>query len=300
MTAKQLLSTYWNKSAFLFEFFASFTLVFFILLWLLIKYMHKPKNEKLFNTIGFTLATFLAFIIPWALSYFTANVPAFPQLNPLSVILQTRLQGFSISTGEAGTLDKGVYYLIGGQFSGAFGGLIVFAGIFFLVKNSLSKSKEYKEIFQTLQIWDLLKVRHPYNESWWKYIIKEFIFITTFVIIVPMLGYINDTNYGTNPYFKLFITLIVVWIFLFISSFFGFFAFDIVFNVIAYLLIVIEILYHLKSIKSNDQKTKQIKQLMLLETIKITTTLLFTVIIPLIYGIVAVEIGKSVPMKLNF
>ncbi|TDV24349.1 hypothetical protein BCF59_0310 [Mycoplasmopsis mustelae] len=296
MTPRKLLLVFWNQSGFLFEFFGSFTLVFFVLIWILIKFIQKPKNDKFFTTLGFTAATFLAFIIPWALSYFTSQSRATPFINPVNVILQSKLQSFNIRNSEqVAETYKGTFYLIGGQFAGGLSGFLIFSLLFYLIKRSLLKNEECKENIQTLQIWDILKVPHNINNSWWKYLIKEFVFISIFVVVVPMINYIENAEYGTNGIWKLVITLIIVWIFLFISSYFGFFAFDIVFNVIAYILFLIEVLY-----KWNNKNLKNIKNVIILEHIKISIVIIFTILIPFIYGTIAIEIAKSVKIRLNF
>ncbi|QSF13552.1 MAG4940 family membrane protein [Mycoplasma sp. Mirounga ES2805-ORL] len=305
MNTKQLLEASWNKIGFIYEFLSVFTLIFFSLMWILFAKLLKKQNNKIFIASGFTLATFLMFVLPWAYSFIFAKKQSFALLNPLIVIIQSTLQGFDSVDKTWHPIYKGSGYLIGGQLLGGLLGFVFFVPFYWLIKRLYIDSLEYGEIVREWKIKNILKQDSKANKTWWVFAIKEAIFISLFVSTVPMVNYISTSFYGLNNFTIMLTTLILIWFILFASSFFGFFAFHIVFPLITLILTISTYVFNV--IQTTRVKQKDSKKECKLELIEVATSLyqfmvcvFLTIIIPIIFGHVFLLISENTGIILNF
>nr|WP_307924200.1 hypothetical protein [Mycoplasmopsis bovis] len=88
------LRKFWNPTAFAFEFLTVLFLVFFVFTWMFLSFLSKKNKSKIFLSVGYTIATALAFFLPWAFASIGSKLPVYPMLNPLVVIFQSFLRGF--------------------------------------------------------------------------------------------------------------------------------------------------------------------------------------------------------------
>lgn len=286
MTPKQLLSVNYSYDGFIYEFLSTFLLTLFIMIWTYFSKIRKnQKNNRIFLTSGYVLGTFLAFVIPWAWSFFISGSNANMLGNPIFVLLQSVLQGITIKPAfNFSPIFNGVFYLIGAQISGGIIGFICFIGLFYLNK-WLLKNNEDVENLQNLHLQDLF-VKSP--KCLIRFSIKEAIFIFAFTIITPFLFYINNVYYGTSTWVKLIFMLIFIWFILFISSFFGFFCFHLIFP-------ILKIIAFLIPKNGTIDKKGLIKA-----SYEFLIALVLTISIAFICAFGILGIAKNSGMKLNF
>ncbi|QJR43857.1 MAG4940 family membrane protein [Mycoplasma miroungirhinis] len=308
MTPNQLLTKSWNKTGFMYEFIAVYTLIFFVALWVFFAKLNKKENNKLYMTLGFTLATFLMFVIPWSWSYFLANRRSFALANPIIVLLQAMLQGADIIKKSFNPIFSGIWYLIGGEILGGIAGFITFIPLFYLLKHYFKDIEKYSENLKEITLLNIFKINSKANNNIKIFPIKEAIFISLFTATVPFLNYIHQVNYGATTFDKMFLILIVVAFTIYISSYFGYYAFHIFFSFMNLVLSIIYVLsnlikyvWNLKVNKVND-KTKLInwKKNIIQDTWSFLITSSLTIVIPLIFGSIVAQVLIHSGAGLNF
>ncbi|MBU4691217.1 MAG4940 family membrane protein [Mycoplasma zalophi] len=296
MTPKQLLAKSWNSTGFMYEFIAVYTLIFFVTLWIFFAKLNKKENNKLFMTLGFTFATFLMFIIPWSWSFFLSDRRSFALANPIVVLLQAMLQGVDVTKKTFEPIFTGIWYLIGGQLLGGLAGFITFVPLYCLLRNFFKDVEKYSDSLKEISLLNTFKINNKANNNAKYFAIKEAIFISLFTTTVPLLNYVNQTNYGATPYDKMFLTLAVIAFTIYISSYFGYYAFHIFFTFINFIMTVIFALYQLiKKQKKLINKTNIIKDSW---SFAITSSLSIT--IPLIFGLIVAQITINSGAGINF
>ncbi|MBU4689884.1 MAG4940 family membrane protein [Mycoplasma zalophidermidis] len=297
MTPKQLLSTNWSSTGFLYEFLATFTLVFFTMIWMFIAKLTKKDKNKIYMTFGLTFVTFLMFVIPWSWSHFLSSKASMPLANPLIVILQAMLQGIDIKNHSISPIFSGVSYLIGAQILGGVCAFILFTPLHFLMRNYFIKHhSEYDA--KNISLLRIFQNNEDCNSNVFKFTIKEFIFISLFVTTVPLLSYISQVNFGTNGYDKMIITILVIWFTLYLSAFFGFYGFHLYFSFMNLVTsVILIIIVALK--KLNDQKRESMF-LLKRSSINFSIILIFTFAIPIIFALIIFGITNISSSTLNF
>ncbi|WP_027120758.1 MAG4940 family membrane protein [Mycoplasmopsis lipofaciens] len=300
MTTRQLLLTKWNTSGFIYEFLAVFTLVFFIFIWLLLARMLKKEKNKIFIVNGYILATFLMFILPWASSTYISQSPANPLINPMFVILQSILQSYDVNTMTIGQpLINGILYLISGQLLGGISGFATFCLFFILIKKYLLNHNQYGEILSILRIPHFFKKTEEFNLV--GHTIKEICLIAFFISSVPFVFYINEPFYGVNIFWKHIMALAVIWLILFTASFFGFFAFHLIFPLIEFIESTYIFIFESKNSKKQLQNICVInKKQYLIVIYKLTIAIFLSIVIPIIIGYSILGISQISKIKFNF
>ncbi|MCT4469557.1 MAG4940 family membrane protein [Mycoplasma sp. HS2188] len=292
MTPKQLLSTKWNTTGFMYEFIAVFTLIFFVSLWIFLANINKKQNNKLYMTFGFTFATLLMFVIPWSWSFFLSSRRTFALANPIVVLLQSILQGIDVSRKTFSPIFDGVGYLILGEMLGGLSGFILFIPIFYLLKFFFKDNENIKNT----NLINIFNIGNKANKHPGYFAIKEAIFISLFTACIPLLNYINQTSYGATHWDKTLITIAVVGFTIYISSHFGYYAFHIFFTIMNLVLSLVDI------IRVSFKKTKMKIQLQHLYqglwSSSIVTVL--SGLIPIVFGLLIVWITKNSGAGLNF
>ncbi|EIN15440.1 Hypothetical protein, predicted transmembrane protein [Mycoplasmopsis agalactiae 14628] len=285
------LRRYWNPTAFAFEFITVLFLVFFVFTWMFLSFLSKKNKNKIFLSVGYTIATALAFFLPWAFASIGSKLPVYPMLNPLVVIFQSFLRGFG-KTGQVvgnngligAPLWQGLPYIFGAQILGGFVGFALFIGLFYSFKLMFKSNSDY-EWLKSFGIAGLFAKEHQMTLG--KYSLKEAIFITMLIALLPFSAMIDTTNYQLNHFQIKLIEILIVGIIIFISSYFDFFAFHLIFPLIE-LVIKTALL-----VESNSDNKKENTKAYLQSLYKFLIVLGLTIIIPIIIAFIAVAIKSK-------
>ncbi|ENY68723.1 Hypothetical protein, predicted transmembrane protein [Metamycoplasma auris 15026] len=287
-TPAKVLNTYFNATVFFFEILAVFLLVFFVLSWKLIAIILEKNENKIFLTVGFVLATFIAIMLPIGFSTIGSRNPVHVSINPLVVIFNSFLLGYGASgqtplkNGWIGSpILKGIPYLIGAQILGGLLGLIFFY-MFFKMYKFVNKNNTNKEDIQALSF--LFIFESKTNLTLGKFVIKESFFITLLMVLFPFAGMINTATYSSNHFQIHLVQLVVIGIVILISSFFDFFSFHLAFPIIE--LIIRTIGYSKLEKKERKNQTKNY----LMQWIKFLIVVCLTIIIPILIALTTVAI----------
>ncbi|CBH40751.1 MAG4940 family membrane protein [Mycoplasmopsis agalactiae] len=285
------LRRYWNPTAFAFEFITVLFLVFFVFTWMFLSFLSKKNKNKVFLSVGYTIATALAFFLPWAFASIGSKLPVYPMLNPLVVIFQSFLRGFGKTgqvVGNSGLIGaplwQGLPYIFGAQILGGFAGFALFIGLFYSFKLIFKNNADY-EWLKSFGLAGLFAKEHQMTLG--KYSIKEAIFITMLIVLLPFSAMIDTTNYQLNHFQIKLIEILIVGIIIFISSYFDFFAFHLIFPLIE-LVIKTALL-----VKSNSENKKENTKAYLQSLYKFLIVLALTIIIPIIIAFIAVAIKSK-------
>ncbi|MCE6056484.1 hypothetical protein J7889_02670 [Mycoplasmopsis agalactiae] len=285
------LRRYWNPTAFAFEFITVLFLVFFVFTWMFLSFLSKKNKNKVFLSVGYTIATALAFFLPWAFASIGSKLPVYPMLNPLVVIFQSFLRGFGKTgqvVGNSGLIGaplwQGLPYIFGAQILGGFAGFSLFIGLFYSFKLMFKNNADY-EWLKSFGLAGLFAKEHQMTLG--KYSIKEAIFITMLIALLPFSAMIDTTNYQLNHFQIKLIEILIVGIIIFISSYFDFFAFHLIFPLIE-LVIKTALL-----VKSNSENKKENTKAYLQSLYKFLIVLALTIIIPIIIAFIAVAIKSK-------
>lgn len=285
------LRRYWNPTAFAFEFITVLFLVFFVFTWMFLSFLSKKNKNKVFLSVGYTIATALAFFLPWAFASIGSKLPVYPMLNPLVVIFQSFLRGFGKTgqvVGNSGLIGaplwQGLPYIFGAQILGGFAGFALFIGLFYSFKLMFKSNADY-EWLKSFGLAGLFAKDHQMTLG--KYSLKEAIFITMLIALLPFSAMIDTTNYQLNHFQIKLIELLIVGIIIFISSYFDFFAFHLIFPLIE-LVIKTALL-----VKSNSENKKENTKAYLQSLYKFLIVLALTIIIPIIIAFIAVAIKSK-------
>ncbi|MCE6061750.1 hypothetical protein J8A71_02460 [Mycoplasmopsis agalactiae] len=285
------LRRYWNPTAFAFEFITVLFLVFFVFTWMFLSFLSKKNKNKVFLSVGYTIATALAFFLPWAFASIGSKLPVYPMLNPLVVIFQSFLRGFGKTgqvVGNSGLIGaplwQGLPYIFGAQILGGFAGFALFIGLFYSFKLMFKNNADYERL-KSFGLAGLFAKDHQMTLG--KYSLKEAIFITMLIALLPFSAMIDTTNYQLNHFQIKLIELLIVGIIIFISSYFDFFAFHLIFPLIE-LVIKTALL-----VKSNNENKKENTKAYLQSLYKFLIVLALTIIIPIIIAFIAVAIKSK-------
>ncbi|MCE6115340.1 MAG4940 family membrane protein [Mycoplasmopsis agalactiae] len=285
------LRRYWNPTAFAFEFITVLFLVFFVFTWMFLYFLSKKNKNKVFLSVGYTIATALAFFLPWAFASIGSKLPVYPMLNPLVVIFQSFLRGFGKTgqvVGNSGLIGaplwQGLPYIFGAQIIGGFAGFALFIGLFYSFKLMFKNNADY-EWLKSFGLAGLFVKDHQMTLG--KYSIKEAIFITMLIALLPFSAMIDTTNYQLNHFQIKLIEILIVGIIIFISSYFDFFAFHLIFPLIE--LVTKTALL----VKSNSENKNENTKAYLQSLYKFLIVLALTIIIPIIIAFIAVAIKSK-------
>ncbi|VEU74341.1 Uncharacterised protein [Mycoplasmopsis citelli] len=229
MTPKQLISTWWSTQGFFVEVLASFLLVFLVLLFMFIAKAFKIKWKNMFLSLAFTLATFVMYIQVWASAKYAFNNSPSPIGNPIFVLMISILQGHSKAQGLVRGYSftwqyKGIAYLIFGEFFGFLLAITCFLVLLNPMKKYLSKINPHLENVKSIKLIDIFKKE---DCTLIGYSVKETIFLFVFCTLLGYVFYIQKPQYGATNFDAVLALSIVVFVLLAISSYFGFFAFNI-------------------------------------------------------------------------
>ncbi len=285
------LRKFWNPTAFAFEFLTVLFLVFFVFTWMFLSFLSKKNKSKIFLSVGYTIATALAFFLPWAFASIGSKLPVYPMLNPLVVIFQSFLRGFG-KTGQVvgdnnligSPLWQGMPYIFGAQILGGFAGFALFIGLFYSFKAMFKTNVDY-EWLKSFKLSNLFTKEHHLTLG--KFSAKEALFITMLIALLPFSAMIDTTNYQLNHFQIKLIELLVVGIIIFISSYFDFFAFHLIFPLIQ---LVIKTALLVKS--NNENKNENLKAY-LQSLYRFLIVLALTIIIPIIIAFIAIGIKSK-------
>lgn len=287
MTPKQLLSTFWNTQGFFTEVLAVFILVFFVLLFKMLITAFKVKGTKIILPLGFSLITFLMYVQLWASSKYLFNTPQTPLVNPIFVLLQSFLQGYKLGNGlnpsSFKPLYNGVPYLIGGQLLGFIFAISLFLVLFIPIKYYLAKINPK---YQDIKKMTIFEVFHRDDKTLVGFSIKESIFLIIFTVSVGFAFYIKPTEFGTTKYDLLIVSTVIIFILLFFSSYFGYFAFLIYLD---WFIAVLNFIENLKT-KCNLQIVQSDFRLSFTSLFQMLITTVLTIIIPIIVGAIVIAI----------
>ncbi|UUM20138.1 MULTISPECIES: MAG4940 family membrane protein [unclassified Mycoplasma] len=253
MTPKQLLSVWWSSQGFFAEALASFLLVFLVLIFIFLTKAFKIKHQKLFLSATFTLATFVMYIQVWSASKYSFNSSPTPIGNPIFVFMQSVLQGFKFR-GRTYSFDyqyKGIAYLIAGEFFGFILALGAFLVLFCPMKRYLSKINTKNKEIKSLTLIDVFKKEEPTVLG---YALKEAIFIIIFCFALGYIFYIQNPQYGLSNYDVIVALSVVVFVLILVSSYFGFFAFNIFIDLF---ISAINLIYGIFATKTNIHAIKK-------------------------------------------
>ncbi|WP_434343690.1 hypothetical protein V2P32_00760 [Mycoplasma sp. 06067-C1-B144P-99-0482-3] len=283
------LRTFFNSTVFSFEILSVATLIFLVFLWKLFAVILKKQDNKIFLSSGYTIATLLAFYLPWAFSSIASQTSVYPFLNPLSVFYLSVLKGLansgqvlnSSNTLIGSLLWKGIPYILTGQLIGGFLGLSLFVGLFFLIKKinqtGLENNINHLKISMIVSFDDKLSLK-------W-YTIKEIAFIMMLMLLLPLISMTNTAFYKTNDFQIKLIEGLVVGVIIFASSFVNFFCFHLFFSLIN---IILKTISYLKLSKQLKQQSTYYKDL-----IKFFIVVILTIIIPMILAFFAILIKMA-------
>ncbi|WP_416371831.1 MAG4940 family membrane protein [Mycoplasma capricolum] len=87
------------------------TQLFLVFLWKLFAVILKKQHNKIFLLSGYTIATLLAFYLPWAFSSIASQTSVYPFLNPLSVFYLSVLKGLANSGQVLNSSNTFLYWL---------------------------------------------------------------------------------------------------------------------------------------------------------------------------------------------
>ncbi|WP_434323681.1 hypothetical protein V2P53_03860 [Mycoplasma capricolum subsp. capricolum] len=285
-TPGEALRTFFNPTVFGFEILAVFLLVFLVLVFKLIAILLKKQHNKLFLSTSFTIATALAFFLPYGFASIGAKTSIAPFLNPLIVFFRAVFIGFGKSGQEnnqlvGSILTNGIWYILFAQFIGAILSVLVFYLFFYSIKK-INKNKIEYQFLNTLTLRDFFK--NSSDLSVLGFSIKEFVFIILLIIVLPFISMIDIAIYRFDQFGIILIELLFIWTILFISSFFEFFSFHLAFPFIDIIFKTIDFVLLEKSLKK-----EQIKNYFL-EILKFILVVLFSIIIPIVIGFVSILI----------
>ncbi|EOA07348.1 Hypothetical protein, predicted transmembrane protein [Mycoplasma yeatsii 13926] len=285
-TPGEALRTYFNGTVFTFEIIGVFLLIFFVFAIKLLSIILKKHNNKLFLSVGFTLATALAFFLPYAFASILSKTAIAPFLNPMIVLFKSVLIGFGKSgqdlSGLTGSmLTKGMPYIFAGQLIGGILGFVAFLGLFYAIKRTHKNKAEY-ELLQQTTIKSFFDNKSELSTL--AFSIKEFIFITSLIIIMPLISMIDHGIYRIDMFGILLIELFVIWVILFISSFFEYFSFHLFFPILDIVFKTVNFVLLDKEVKKQELKG------FLTELLKLLLVVVFSIVIPIVIGFICILI----------
>ncbi|WFQ90759.1 hypothetical protein MFERI13461_00176 [Mycoplasma feriruminatoris] len=283
------LRTFFNPTVFSFELLSVATLVFLVFLWKLFAVILKKQHNKIFISSGYTIATLLAFYLPWAFSSIASQTSVYPFLNPLSVFYLSVLKGLansgqvlnSSNTIIGSPLLKGIPYILTGQLIGGFLGFGLFVLLFYLIKKVNQNDLENNINHLTMTM--ITRFNDKSSIKW--YTIKEAAFITMLMLLLPLISMTNTAFYKTNDFQVKLIEGLVVGVIIFASSFVNFFCFHLFFLIIN---IIFKTVSYLKLEKQLKQESDYYKDLT-----KFFIVLILSIIIPMILAFLAILIKMA-------
>nr|VZR97182.1 hypothetical protein MF5295_00183 [Mycoplasma feriruminatoris] len=284
-TPGEALRTFFNPTVFGFEILAVFLLVFLVLTFKLIAILLKKQHNKIFLSTSFTIATSLAFFLPFAFASIGAKTSIAPFLNPLIVFFRAVFIGFGKSGQENNQLVghilyNGIFYILSAQLIGVILSIVMFYLLFYSIKKTNSKKIEY-QFLNNLTFREFFKSSSDLTIIGFS--IKEFVFITLLISVLPFISAIDIAIYRFDQFAIILIELLFIWTILFISSFFEFFSFHLAFPFIDIIFKTLDIIFK-KSPSSLD-----IKQY-LFELLRFFLVVVFSIIIPIIIGFISILI----------
>lgn len=295
---KGMLKNSWNSDSFVVELVALLFLTFFVLIWKWIADAYIRKNKNLFLASTWTLTTFLMIVLSWANSHYLTNSSPTPIGNPIVIFGHIFLQAFNANTSSLGNNAnfgeihyQGIFYLLGGEFIGFILGFFLFFVIFLGIKK-LKKPKF--ALFCNVTFEELFKIEAD-NSIY--YAVKEIIFIAIFSICLLFIPYINTTAYSTSLFYNRLILIVAIFFMIYLSSYFGFFAFNLF---IALLFHLINLIMIFKKERKNNQQIKNIALQNKFLIINVLTLVIVSIIIPMLVAIIAVQIAITKGIKLTF
>ncbi|WP_375162445.1 MAG4940 family membrane protein [Mycoplasma cottewii] len=285
-TPGEALRTYFNGTVFTFEIIGVFLLVFFVFTFKLLSIILKKQNNKLFLSVCFTMSTALAFFLPYAFASIISKTAIAPFLNPMIVLFKSILIGFGKSgqdlTGLTGSmLTKGIPYIFAGQLIGGILGFVAFLGFFYAIKRTYANKVDY-ELLQQTTIKSFFQTKSELSTLGFS--IKEFIFITSLIIVMPLISMIDHGIYRIDMFGILLIELFVIWVILFISSFLEYFSFHLFFPILDIVFKTVNFALLDKEVKKQELKG------FLTELLKLLLVVIFSITIPIVIGFICILI----------
>lgn len=269
-----MFNTYFDKVAFTNELLSVFFIVFLSFVWMLYVRIKNIKKVMTALAIGFAAITFITAFAMWGIGKLYTKDPVIPLMNPMFIFLHTVLQGADVENMQVTMVWKGVPYLLGAQFLGGLIGYAFFAGYFYLWR--LYNKETNDENLKSITIGELSRI--PGLDKKWV-ALKEFVFITSFMFIVPFVSYALPPTNMINQIWLWFIIFILLSTILLTSVFLNLFAFHYFFAILSFIWWVI---YVTKNKLWKDKWIIAVNEFAIV---------LYTVLIPIIVGYLAVYIA---------
>lgn len=219
MTAKKALSVWFNQMVAVSEFGGTYFLTFFVLFVIFITKKTKNKN-KLLTSLLYTLITFISIVLFWALARPISRDFPISYINPINVIFDTIIEKMN-SSGNINAF-KGLTYILGFQALGTTAGFLTFYGLYALLRWT---QNSYFENLPKLSFKEITFIN--YNEKTSGFAIKELIFIFLFAITIPFMARVNPVTSGLLLIHVVMINMVILFVILYLSSYFNFYAFHI-------------------------------------------------------------------------
>lgn len=294
MREQIILSKWFNANVFATEFSIVLGMVLFVFLWALAVKIFKYKRVALVNSFGFALSFLIAAVIPWGTSRIIYPEGLTTFINPISVLTQSILRASKhVPKFGLGIAYQGIFYIIGAQLLGAIAGYVLFTGIFYFIKST----KNHETLNEVNSVMDLLKFTDALTIR--KNIIKEIFFIGLFATTLSWLPFINPAQFGSNHFWVILVSTIIVFALIFMSSPFNGFAFHLAFPLLSGIDAIINLIKNkIKDKKSIDKTVdfeakKQHKYKILYACTNLGYTSAITVIFSLVVPIIMILIGHK-------
>lgn len=254
MTHRLALSQYFNSLVFTTEIVGSFIFSFFIVFFLFLIKLNKNKNFMI-GPFLYTVSALISTVFAWSFSrYISVGAQTVFFGNPLVVIAQSFFQGITKNFNGL-PLINGVWYILSAQFTGTLMGTFCALMMVKLLlnfqntemekqkeqnnfqKGILGKIKNIKNNSFAKQVEDVLTINT--NIKYYKFAIKEFVFVLLLVFIFTTLPYLNTAAYGTTHFWNFLIMMTAVFVLLLISVNFGYFVLNLNLSIVFYIVLLI-------------------------------------------------------------
>ncbi|WP_350266450.1 MAG4940 family membrane protein [Mycoplasmoides gallisepticum] len=221
MRSLNILTKTWDYGTAITEFGANFVLAFLIMFVFMIIRSKKIENRLVISSF-FVFVVFISIISTWAWARVLMDSFPIVYLNPINVIFDAIVQMVNLQNSSNSHLTdslKGLGYILPMQLVGILSGFVCFY-IFYIL---ITKSKQtYIKTVAFNQI--LFKTD---NQKTVYFAFKDFIFILIYTAVIPMISLINPVASGLRRIDYLIVSMIVLFVIIYLSSFFEFYTFDI-------------------------------------------------------------------------
>ncbi|MDC4181846.1 MAG4940 family membrane protein [Mycoplasma bradburyae] len=221
MRSLNILTKSWDYGTAITEFGANFVLSFLILFVFLIIKSKKIENKLVVSTM-FVLVVFISVIATWAWSRILTDSFPIVYLNPVNVVFDAIVQMINLKNSKTSNWSDsltGLGYILPMQLAGILAGFVCFF-IFYLI---VTKSRQ---TYLTNVAFNQILFKNS-EEKTSHYAFKDLLFIVIYTSVIPLIAVINPVSSGLRRIDYLLITTLVLFVIIYLSSFFNFYTFDI-------------------------------------------------------------------------